>query len=444
MTFFHDEPSAELFLGLLDTVFLFSYAIGMFFTSALADRVEIRLMVSIGMWISGVLLFLFGVLPDWIDFYNKAFYAVLWSLQGIVQSVGWPCCVATLGNWFGSSRRGILFGFWGSCASMGNIIGNAIAGGLLFYGYNYAFLTVTLMMIGGGVVTFFGFVNSPLEIGLPEPTEKSVSLIPRVIDVDSSVEQENTTEEISDSTSSEDLVEDPSHNEVNALSFTSALCLPGVIPYSLSYACLKFVNYAFLFWLPFYLVNNFDFTDSFASSISTWYDVGGIVGGICCGLVSDLLGNRSSVMFVMLMISPFALWGYKESPPSAVANCLLMSVAGFFVNGVANLLSTAIAVDLAKQKAVRGNKKALATVTGIIDATGSLGAAVGQYGVAAMQATYGWGWVFNLFIIANVAANLLLIPVLYRDFKKHFVKCLAMLNRLRTGPTYSPLEVNGS
>ena len=41
-------------------------------------------------------------------------------------------------------------------------------------------------------------------------------------------------------------------------------------------------------------------------------------------------------------------------------------------------MSAAVAADLGQQDAVRSNKKALATVTGIVDGTGTIGAAIGQ------------------------------------------------------------------
>ncbi|KAL0195289.1 hypothetical protein M9458_008861, partial [Cirrhinus mrigala] len=62
-----------------------------------------------------------------------------------------------------------------------------------------------------------------------------------------------------------------------AIGFLQAFCLPGVIPYSLAYACLKLVNYSFFFWLPFYLSNNFGWKEVQADRLSVWYDVGGIV-----------------------------------------------------------------------------------------------------------------------------------------------------------------------
>ena len=50
--------------------------------------------------------------------------------------------------------------------------------------------------------------------------------------------------------------------------------------------CLKFVNYAFFFWLPFYLHNNFGWDESEANQLSAWYDFGGIIGSVVGGIIS--------------------------------------------------------------------------------------------------------------------------------------------------------------
>lgn len=42
------------------------------------------------------------------------------------------------------------------------------------------------------------------------------------------------------------------------------------------------------------------------------------------------------------------------------------------------MISSAISADLGRQDLVQGSSEALATVTGIVDGTGSIGAAVGQ------------------------------------------------------------------
>jgi OPA family glycerol-3-phosphate transporter-like MFS transporter 3 len=61
------------------------------------------------------------------------------------------------------------------------------------------------------------------------------------------------------------------------------------IKYSLCYACLKMVNYSFLFWLPFYLSNKFSWHEDVADQISIWYDVGGIIGKLTALFVDHCL-----------------------------------------------------------------------------------------------------------------------------------------------------------
>ena len=75
-----------------------------------------------------------------------------------------------------------------------------------------------------------------------------------------------------------------------------------------------------------------------------------------------------------------------------------MSVAGFFVGGAANIISATITADLGQQGPIKGNKEALSTVTGIVDGTGSIGAALGQLLVPIIQEKFDWFYVFYLFI----------------------------------------------
>jgi len=75
-----------------------------------------------------------------------------------------------------------------------------------------------------------------------------------------------------------------------------------------------------------------------------------------------------------------------------------MSVVGFFIGGVANIISATITADLGRQDAIKGNKEGLSTVTGIVDGTGSIGAALGQLLVPLIQEKFNWFYVFYLFI----------------------------------------------
>lgn len=54
-------------------------------------------------------------------------------------------------------------------------------------------------------------------------------------------------------------------------------------------------------------------------------------------------------------------------------NMILLVTVGILVNGPYALITTAVSAELGTHSSLRGNSKALATVTAIIDGTGSIG-----------------------------------------------------------------------
>ncbi|KAM6203036.1 sugar phosphate exchanger 3 [Rhynchocyon petersi] len=225
-------PSAEeatLFLGTLDTIFLFSYAVGLFISGIVGDRLNLRWVLSFGMCSSALVVFVFGTITEWLHFYNKWFYCSLWIINGLLQSTGWPCVVAVMGNWFGKAGRGVIFGLWSACASVGNILGACLASSVLQYGYEYAFLVTASVQFAGGVVVFFGLLVSPEEIGLPG------------VEGEEAAEEDSHRPLINGAENEDDY--DPNYSiqegsatitQVKAISFSQACCLPGVIPYLVS------------------------------------------------------------------------------------------------------------------------------------------------------------------------------------------------------------------
>ncbi|KAM9650478.1 sugar phosphate exchanger 3 isoform 1-T3 [Trichechus inunguis] len=430
----HLFPSAEeatLFLGTLDTIFLFSYAVGLFISGIIGDRLNLRGVLSFGMCSSALVVcgrasenrctvrseaarellevFVFGTLTEWLHFYNRWFYCSLWIVNGLLQSTGWPCVVAVMGNWFGKAGRGVIFGLWSACASVGNILGACLASSVLQYGYEYAFLVTASVQFAGGVVVFFGLLVSPEEIGLPG------------VEAEEALEEDSHRPLISGAENEDEyepgysVQEGDTVTQVKAISFYQACCLPGVILYSLAYACLKLVNYSFFFWLPFYLSNSFEWKEAEADQLSIWYDVGGIIGGTLQGFISDLLQKRAPVLALSLLLATGALGGYSRSPNDKSINALLMAVTGFFIGGPSNMISSAISADLGRQELIRGSSEALATVTGIVDGTGSVGAAVGQYLVSLIQDRLGWMWVFYFFILMTSCTIVFISPLIVRE-----------------------------
>lgn len=96
---------------------------------------------------------------------------------------------------------------------------------------------------------------------------------------------------------------------------------------------------------------------------------------------------------------------------------LLLLIAGILVNGPYALITTSVSAELGQHSSLEGNAKALATVTAIIDGTGSIGAAVGPL-MAGMISSGGWNNVFYMLIVADIVAMLLLTRLVKKEFSR--------------------------
>ena len=411
---FDSTKDANVFLGTLDTIFLFSYAIGLYLSGMIGDRVNLRLVLSFGMCMSSIVFFCFGYVSEVFGVYNKYYYGTFFMLNGLLQSTGWPTTVAIMGNWFSKSTGGLVFGFWSANASVGNIIGSVMVASVLNYGYEYGILVTSFLLFCGGIMVLVCIIPKPEDIGLskPEELEYEGGQNEDIAEVREKLLKSN---EAAGSAYSEDPLDPQFLESQNALGFFKALLLPGVIPYSLSYACLKLVNYSFFFWLPVYLSQGLHWKDKKSDELSNFYDIGGIVGGIIAGILSDLVGKRSPVVCIMLVLSMVSLFVYGNTGADYDTNVSLMTLTGLMIGGPANLISSAISADLGKQDIIRGNEAALATVTGIVDGTGSVGAAIGQYLVPQIDNAFGWHGVFYFLIVMTFFSGICLLPMLWRD-----------------------------
>ena len=173
---FLDHESAEAFLGILNATFLFAYAVGLYLSGMVADRIDLRIFLTIGMCLSAVVIFIFGPVLEWSGSYSQPAYITLMVLNGLLQSTGWPCGVAVMGNWFGKSSRGLVLGLWSASPSLGSIVGALMVSTVVGYGYEYAFMLSSCSLFAGGLVVFFGLLVSPRVVGLPMPDEYDVDV----------------------------------------------------------------------------------------------------------------------------------------------------------------------------------------------------------------------------------------------------------------------------
>lgn len=148
------------------------------------------------------------------------------------------------------------------------------------------------------------------------------------------------------------------------------------------------------------------------------FDIGGIVGAIATGVISDATSMPAATCVGMLAVAAPLLFIYETyGALSWILNVGLLFVLGLFVNGPYALITTSVSAELGQHKSLEGNGKALATVTSIIDGTGSIGAAVGPM-IAGLVQSGGWKNVFYMLISSNIFAMILLCRLVRNEFRK--------------------------
>lgn len=139
------------------------------------------------------------------------------------------------------------------------------------------------------------------------------------------------------------------------------------------------------FQLPAILSSHYN--PSTANLISALYSIGMMPGGIVCGWVSDLYGGRRACVIATFMgiLCPLMLvFAFFMDQIQIIALLILLAFMGCLVGGPNNIITSAVAADLADDPSIAGNSKALGTVTGIINGSGSVTAALGQLAIPAL------------------------------------------------------------
>ncbi|XP_036302571.1 glucose-6-phosphate exchanger SLC37A1 [Pipistrellus kuhlii] len=425
-----DRDNYQQLLGALDYSFLCAYAIGMYLSGIIGERLPIRYYLTFGMLASGIFTALFG-LGYFYNIHSFGFYVVTQIINGLVQTTGWPSVVTCLSNWFGKGRRGLIMGVWNSHTSVGNILGSLIAGYWVSTCWGLSFIVPGAIVAAMGVVCFLFLIEHPKDIAC------STTLVAHAKSYENGVHRFRLQKQalpdkkklldpevqcllLSDgkrAVHQNHVVTLPAEGggSMAAISFTGALKIPGVVEFSLCLLFAKLVSYTFLFWLPLYITNVDHLDAKKAGELSTLFDVGGIFGGILAGVISDRLEKRASTCGLMLLLAAPTLYIFSTiSRMGLEATVAMLLLCGALVSGPYALITTAVSADLGTHKSLKGNSHALATVTAIIDGTGSVGAALGPL-LAGLISPSGWNNVFYMLMFADACALLFLIRLIHKE-----------------------------
>jgi len=322
-------------LGAMDMTYLYAYSFGNLLNGHLNDRFPIRIVVPGGMLLAGCTYFLTVILANLREIRLWP-YVLLWGCNGLTQSTVWAGTVALMANWFAPESRGKVLGSWSANANCGDILGSLTAGFLLMLGVRWPLI----MLLEAGLMCCVALLF--LGVARDHPEEQVLG------------------------------------EKKRAYPFWEAWLLPGVAVYSVDFAFVKLLNYGMLFWLPYFLSNHLHVSGMMRGLIAASYDVGAILGSGVTGWASDRVGSRVLVLVPNLTLA-IPLFFCLRLGESVWPYFVMVPLLGWTVGGSANVITSAAAADLARHRDKTGAPvESTATVAGIIDGSGSIGAGLGQ------------------------------------------------------------------
>ncbi|MEZ4400256.1 MAG: MFS transporter [Kofleriaceae bacterium] len=360
-------------LGWLDTASLAAYCLGQFVHGVFGEVIGPRRLVAMGMLTSAALSIVFG---------TQSLFGVLvllWGLNGFVQATGWPGNGKLLASWFDTRRRGELMGIWSTCYQAGGVVAKLVAVQcLVWFGWRGAFIGPALWVAVVGGAFWLLVRDRPSDVGFADPDVPAMTAAERPAELAALRRQ--------------------ARREV--------LATPRIWFMGANYFCLKFMRYAFLYWLPFYLFEGYHYSKEKAGLVSIAFDAGGIPFVILLGFLADrVLGRRrigTALLSCVALCGAFALYRVIGSH-GVVWNITGLALIGGALFGADALVSGSASQDV-------GGPHASALACGLVNGIGSLGGIAQTFVLVYVTDRWGWDALFQLFMGLSLVAALLLAP----------------------------------
>ncbi|CDW83397.1 sugar phosphate exchanger 3 [Stylonychia lemnae] len=406
-------------LSKFDFAQLLSYAICMYASGMIGDRYNQRKLLTVA-YLGLSLCFLCQAIGGFAHVTNQFFYYLLFIFIGLFNSMLFPNFISVLGNWFTKKHRGLIVGMWTTCNNIGNIIGIQLAS-ILLDAYDgqwpYLFLTISVIVFLFAILIYFFFVIEPQNVGLylndQEPEYNNQPLDDNQSNNQPLLANNQNQEYKAINDVNSILEEAEAEKSENQINFFQAWKVPRVFLYASTFFGLKFAVYSMLLWLHLYLQGELMYTKQQSANVSTFFDLGAMIGSIVLGYISDkAYKTRSPVAFIAILFATGISYviSFKNSDMNIQVFTFSMFFFGFFVSGLNNIVSGSCAADIGKQSQLQTHAKSKTTVIGIIDGSGALGSAIGQLIIGETQKAF--GYLLGMWLVVSVDISITIIPVL--------------------------------
>lgn len=373
---------------------LFAYGCGQLVNGFLTDRIGGKKAMLIGA-IGTVTANIFFGAASFLGLFWL--FALLWALNGYVQSFGAPGFIKINSAWFSEKGRGTFAGIFGFMINLGRFVANkllpSLLAGFTFLGmwhvpaqhWRWLFWIPAAVATTVAIVLWFVVKDTPEECGYRDLFKGEAD------HADSNVKAE--------------------YGALIRLVFLN----PVVWVMAAAYACTGAVRQGIDQWFPAYF-QEVHHQNMKESAYFQW--VGFLIpftasaGSLLSGWISDRFfhARRAPVATAVYVIELLVIIGATQIDHVGPAVAYFVAIS-FTVNSTHSLLGPAAAMDI-------GGRKMAAFASGCIDAFQYFGAAVATLGLGWVLDNKGWDWYFPYLIPFPIAGALLMWSISHRKTLK--------------------------
>ena len=315
-------------LGLIGSALLFVYAVGKFMNGFIADYCNIRRFMATGLFISALVNLLMGalglfdnMLPTTLIFIC---FAILWGINGWMQSMGSAPGVISLSRWFSRSQRGSYYSLFSSSPYIGEFISyNVLAVVVGWLGWQSGFIMAAVAGLAGAAIILLFVSDTPESKGLPSIQEISGEQLAK--------EDKMPTRELQ----------------------KMIVRHPGIWVIALSSAFIYITKYAVAGWGVLFLQKARGFDLAEASQVIAFSAVFGVLGTVLAGWLSDKVfkGDRVKPAVLSGIISTSSLILFLFVGGGFLLNIFYVSLFSLSVGVLYCIVAGLMAVDIVPRKA---------------------------------------------------------------------------------------------
>ena len=317
-------------LGVIGSALLFVYAVGKFLNGFIADYCNIRRFMFTGLAISAVINLLMGI-TGIVNGYIAVpvsmifmLFAVLWGLNGWMQSMGSPPGVISLSRWFPQSKRGTFYSIFSASPYLGEFISFILTGLVVgAAGWQWGFVVAAVAGAAGAVLILFTVSDTPESKGLPSIQQLSGEQVKAVDKMPT--------------------------RELQKMIFKH----PGIWVIALSSAFIYITKYAIAGWGVLFLQKERAFSLEQATQIIAFSAVLGVLGTVLAGWLSDKVFSSDRIKPAILsgVVSFLSLVFFLFVGGGYMLNILYVSVFSLAMGVLYCIVAGLMAVDIVPRKA---------------------------------------------------------------------------------------------